>query len=130
MSIEEKHSQSKVHYMVGLWLKENINDYILEKTVFKEFIYQKQLKQYYIGFIIVREKYSPIRMKIDFEDIYKWFNWRNSELMLQREIFIEKCNNNRDAKLKSPSLDRYTRHGVDISKSILKRIIKQCKGFN
>ena len=126
MSMIELTERAKVDRKVKLWLEESINNYILEKVEYGALhIDKKSLKRsfkryFYDGYIIVRERYSKVRMKVLISDIYKWHTWRVTELWEARRKWLKE----------NPERDSYGLTPVGIDYLNNRTIIKGMKGFN
>ena len=91
-----------LNHIVRLWLDETPNEYILEKIVIlkEEPIEDKYsvdkvvfgAERYIDGYIVIREKYSPLKLTVSFSQLIKWVHWRNGPFLYIRYIFMQEKN--------------------------------------
>ena len=123
MKSQELRARNRVHEIVKLYLSESLNEYILEKIIYTDFLYLSNKTCRCEGNIQLREKYSPVSLNIRIKDIYNWNNWRNTKLYQARRVFLEL-----HPDVQPLNMNNYLSSNLfEESNDIIKKIVRTCK---
>ena len=102
MSIIELTKRKQIVELIKLYLKESPNNFTMDEPNFGNLISVKtktsksmlslRSNLQYDGFVTIKDKFSPVKMILQFSDIYKWAQWRVYKFLPARYRYFEKCN--------------------------------------
>ena len=113
----EKLAQKRVISLIKLYLKETPNHFTMEKPQFGTPLIESSFYRTYSypkGYVILKDKHSPVKMTLYFKDIYKWGIWRNDKFIPMRYNYCK------TAGIISNNVE-------DLSLTTLKHILKTLK---
>lgn len=133
MSLEELSTMKKTDDLIKLFIKEQLQDFTLDKIIYGKFEYSRVQDWYgypYAEFV-VNNKHTGMKLTYELKEINKYFDWREVYLV-HRKGYLETR-----GYIKSPDIFTFIETSpfgdikdVDVSKEVLaviKKVMKDCE---
>lgn len=132
MSLEELSTRKKTDDLIKLFIKEQLQDFTLDKIIYGKFEYSRWSWCGYLNAeFIVNNKYTGMKVTYKLKEINKYFDWREAYLV-HRNDYLEARGH-----IHSPDIFTFIETNpfgdikdVDVSKEVLaiiKKVMKDCE---
>jgi hypothetical protein len=88
MSLREIRARLRVVEILKLYLKESWHAFTADMPIFDEAYVTKNHTIRLNGYVMLKDKYSPVKVKIELSEIYDWWEWRNTKFQPARYKYL------------------------------------------